>query len=43
MKVIVVSLKYLKTYGNGLNLSIIHFWLGTHVFQLCRYIPMFLP
>ena len=43
MKVIVVSLKYLKTYGNGLNLSIIHFWLGTHVFQLCRYIHMFLP
>ena len=37
-----VSLKYLKTYGNGLNLSIIHYWLVTHVFQLCFYIHMFL-
>ena len=38
-----VSLKYLKTYGNGLNLSIIHFWLITHVFQLCLYMHMLLP
>ena len=38
-----VSLKYLETYGNGLNLSIIHFWLITHVFQLCLYMHMLLP
>ena len=43
LSVFLVSLKYLKTYGNGLNLSIIHFWLITHVFQLCLYMHMLLP
>ena len=38
-----VSLKYLKSYGNGLNLSIIHFWLITHVSQLCLYMHILLP
>ena len=32
-----VLLKYLKTYGNGLNLSIIHFWLITGVSTLSLY------
>ena len=32
----------MKTYGNGLNLSIIYFWLITQVFQLCLYISMLL-
>ena len=35
-------IKISKNYENGLNLSIIHFWLRKHMFQLCRYIHMFL-
>ena len=38
-----VSLKYMKTYGNGLNLTVIHFWLIIHVFQLCLYMRIVLP
>ena len=38
-----VPLKYLKTYGNGLNLSITHSWLITHVFQVCLYMHILLP
>ena len=41
--VFLVSLKYLKTYGNDLNLSIIHFWLIKHVLRLCLYMHMLLP
>ena len=36
----------IKIFGNlwkCLSLSIIHFWLITHVFQLCLYIYMLLP
>ena len=37
LSVFLVSLKYLKTYGNGLNSSIIHFWLNTCVSTLPLY------
>ena len=36
-----VSLKYLKTDGNGLNLFIIHFWLITYVFQCAAYMLVY--
>ena len=35
-------IKIFENLWNGLNVSIIHFWLITHVFQLCLYMHMLL-